>query len=146
MSHCASAPLAFMLRWIAGSATLTTVPSMKAMLEPSTALTSVQRPASASGEGVAAAGMRAFSAAREGRVSVRLPAEAFVVVGGGAALLDLGQRLGIGQQRRRVLEVVAHLLHGCRQRRVAIVGGGRQFAVAQQLVRVARDPVHRAGL
>src|ERR1700742_2969103 len=99
MSHWASAPLASRLRWIAGSATLTTVPSMKAMLEPSTALTSVQRPALASGEGVAAAGMRAFSAAREGRVSVRLPAEALVVVPGGAAFLQRGQRLRVAQRR-----------------------------------------------
>src|ERR1700761_9084915 len=107
MSHCASALLASRLRWIAGSATLTTVPSMKAMLEPSTALTSVQRPALASGEGVAAAGMRALSAAREGRVSVRLPAEALVVVVRDAALLQRRQRLRVGEHRRLLGEVVA---------------------------------------
>ena len=76
MIHCASAPLASRLRWIAGSATLTTVPSMKAMLEPSTALTSVQRrtPAvvvSTVSGGVARRGMRAFSASR--RSPVRRP-------------------------------------------------------------------------
>jgi len=68
MIHCASAPLASRLRWIAGKATLTTVPSMKAMLEPSTALTSVQRRIAAArgstgdGDGALAV-MRAFSAA-----------------------------------------------------------------------------------
>ncbi len=51
MIHCASAPLASNPRWIAGNATLTTVPSMNAMLEPSTALTSVQRRAAASRAG-----------------------------------------------------------------------------------------------
>src|SRR5688572_32496387 len=42
MTHSVSAAPAARSRWIAGSATLTTVPSMKARLEPSTVAASVR--------------------------------------------------------------------------------------------------------
>ncbi len=82
MIHCASAPLASRLRWIAGSATLTTVPSMNAMLEPSTALTSVQRRTPAAivstvSGGVARRGMRAFSASRRSPLRCPWPGVAY---------------------------------------------------------------------
>ncbi len=53
-THCASKAVAWKSRWIAGSATLTTVPSTKAMPEPRIAATSTQRLAAAA-QGVAAA-------------------------------------------------------------------------------------------
>ena len=46
-THCASNALACRSRWIAGNATLTTVPSTKAMLEPMIEATSTQRLAAA---------------------------------------------------------------------------------------------------
>src|SRR5580698_2786336 len=102
MSHCASAPLASSWRWIAGSATLTTVPSMNAMLEPSTALTSVQRPALASVEAGLAV-MRPFSAARAMPLRRRrrrlLPAEARVGLHLPARVGELRLHLGLGEQR-----------------------------------------------
>ncbi len=53
-THCASNTLACRSRWMAGSATLTTVPSMNAMLEPMIAAISTQRLAEAA-QGVAGA-------------------------------------------------------------------------------------------
>src|ERR1700749_13490 len=101
MSHCASEPLASGWRWIAGRATLTTVPAMNAMLEPSTALTSVQRPALASLEEGAAV-MRPFSVARESplrRLRRRLlPAEAHVSLRLPACVGQLCLQFRLGEQ------------------------------------------------
>src|ERR1700744_5609129 len=137
MSHCASAPLASSWRWIAGSATLTTVPSMNAMLEPSTALTSVQRPALASLEEGAAV-MRPFSAARAmplRRPGRRLlPAEAHVGLGLPARVGQLRLQFGPGEQFLVVPGHVAQPVDRVGQRRVAILGLRRQVAVAQHLV------------
>src|SRR4051794_35252878 len=117
MTHCACAPLAPRLRWIAGSATLTTVPSMKAMPEPRTALASVQRRAAAPGSG-RVAGIGAFCAGPS------FPAEALVRVVVRAQRHHLGTVLGLVQHGARLGVRLVEPAERVAERRVAVVRHG----------------------